>query len=99
MGMRDHVAEHFQNNPLWSGGTYNGHPVALASAYASLKYALKNKIFEQVLGKGEILKRGSSENHVLIFSIINYNRTFFLNWPFAIKIVPLSTNVARNINI
>lgn len=61
MGMRDHVAEHFQNNPLWSGGTYNGHPVALASAYASLKYALKNKIFEQVLGKGEILKRGLDE--------------------------------------
>ena len=37
LGISDKLADHFRQNPLGYGSTYNGHPVALASAYAVLK--------------------------------------------------------------
>jgi adenosylmethionine-8-amino-7-oxononanoate aminotransferase len=44
VGMRDHVADHFRENPVGGGSTYNAHPVPLASAYAALKYMVKNDV-------------------------------------------------------
>jgi len=46
VGVRDHVAEYFRKNPLGYGSTYNGHPVALASAYASLKVLLGENLVQ-----------------------------------------------------
>lgn len=48
VGCRDHVADFFMKNPIGIGSTYNSHPVGLASAYASLKYFLENKVLDNV---------------------------------------------------
>lgn len=45
-GVRDHVAEHFRKVPVMYGSTYNGHPVAVASGYATVRHMLKHKIVE-----------------------------------------------------
>lgn len=46
IGITDKMAEFFRTNPNCYGSTYNGHPVALASAYAALKVLLRDGLVE-----------------------------------------------------
>jgi len=48
VAMRTKIAEYFRKNPISVGSTYNSHPVGLASAYAAIKWSLKNHIYEHV---------------------------------------------------
>jgi len=48
MACRKHIMEAFEDKPLGWGSTYAGHPVAMACAYANVKYLLKNDIIGRV---------------------------------------------------
>lgn len=48
VAVRDHLRDYFLKNPIGTGTTYNSHPVALASAYASLKVMIKNDVIGNV---------------------------------------------------
>lgn len=46
--VRKKLADFFWNKPINIGSTYNSHPVALASAYAAVKWCLQNKLYDHV---------------------------------------------------
>lgn len=46
--MRSHVAAKLAENPVAIGSTYNGHPVALASAYGTIQQFLKKDVLSNV---------------------------------------------------
>ena len=48
VGMRDHVFDHFRENPVGYGSTYFAHPVCCAAAYATLKHILKTNLGSHV---------------------------------------------------
>lgn len=51
----DRVAQYFENNMLWGGLTYSGHPVCCAAAVANLNLYEEEKIFENVERQGRYL--------------------------------------------
>lgn len=57
VGVRDHVAEHFQTHAVGIGSTYNSHPVALASAYAALKVMLRDDHIGNSYRMGAVMER------------------------------------------
>eukprot|EP00698_Gefionella_okellyi_P007296 TRINITY_DN1773_c0_g1_i1.p1 TRINITY_DN1773_c0_g1~~TRINITY_DN1773_c0_g1_i1.p1 ORF type:complete len:516 (+),score=149.47 TRINITY_DN1773_c0_g1_i1:47-1549(+) len=61
VGVRDHVAEYFRKSPLGYGSTYNGHPVALASAYASLKVLLEQGLVENAAAMEPVMQKCMTE--------------------------------------
>jgi taurine--2-oxoglutarate transaminase len=48
IAMRDHVAKALETTPVAIGSTYNGHPVALASAYGTIQHFLKTDVLGNV---------------------------------------------------
>ena len=44
VGMRQHLKDFFEENPLGWGATYQGHPVAMACAYECVKHMLKEDL-------------------------------------------------------
>lgn len=58
VGLRDPIADHFRSHPIWAGSTYNSHPVALASAYAVLRYALREGLLERAAELEPHMKAG-----------------------------------------
>jgi len=48
VGVRDHIKQWFHENPLGWGSTYQGHPVALACAYETVKAMVEQRIPEHV---------------------------------------------------
>jgi taurine--2-oxoglutarate transaminase len=52
------MAEHFRGSPNWYGSTYNGHPVALASAYAALKQLLRGGYVENAAAMAPYMEAG-----------------------------------------
>ncbi len=46
VGMRDHVADHFDDNVFWGGLTYNSHCLGLATAEAVIKVILEDGLVE-----------------------------------------------------
>lgn len=58
VGVRDHLADHFRKNPLAIGSTYNGHPVGLASALASLRELLDRDLVGHAARMEEHMKVG-----------------------------------------
>jgi len=44
VAVRHEIKEHFENNPLGWGSTFQAHPVALAVAYETLKYILEHDL-------------------------------------------------------
>eukprot|EP01132_Coremiostelium_polycephalum_P001466 gene1466-1849_t len=53
---RSHIGEYFKTHGIGIGSTYNSHPVALASAYGSLQYFLKNNVLDNVRKMAPILR-------------------------------------------
>jgi taurine--2-oxoglutarate transaminase len=61
-----HVAEYFDNEPLWSGLTYNAHAVGCAAAISNIEVIQKEGLVEHAGEMGKLLRTGLmdlSENH------------------------------------
>jgi len=48
VGVRQKIKDYFWEHPVGWGATYHAHPVALACAYETVKYMLKEEIVEKV---------------------------------------------------
>jgi adenosylmethionine-8-amino-7-oxononanoate aminotransferase len=44
VGVREHIKQYFQDEPLGWGATYHAHPVAMACAYECVKLTLKEQL-------------------------------------------------------
>ncbi|MER3513462.1 MAG: aspartate aminotransferase family protein, partial [Chloroflexota bacterium] len=51
----DRIADYFQNNVLWSGLTYNSHPMGLAAAIATITVYKEDNLIENARRMGRIL--------------------------------------------
>jgi adenosylmethionine-8-amino-7-oxononanoate aminotransferase len=64
--MRDHVFDHFRENPMGYGCTYSAHPVCCAVAYATLQHLIQTNLIEHVQSVEPVMKEGLSrlvDNH------------------------------------
>lgn len=57
VGVRDHVAKHFQEHAVGIGSTYNSHPVALASAYAAIQVMLRDDYIGNAHRMGAVMEQ------------------------------------------
>jgi len=55
VGMRRHVADHFQNNVFYGGLTYNSHPLACAAAMATIQVYEEDHLIENAKRMGVVL--------------------------------------------
>jgi len=56
LGMRRKYAEHFENNVFYGGLTYNSHPLACATALATIQVYEDENLIERAAQMGEKLK-------------------------------------------
>ena len=56
VGMRRHIADHFQNNVFYGGLTYNSHPLACAGAIATIAVYEEDNLIENARRMGEIMR-------------------------------------------
>jgi taurine--2-oxoglutarate transaminase len=49
------IASHFDNNTLWCGLTYSGHPIACAAGVATLQVYEDDKLIENAANMGKIM--------------------------------------------
>jgi taurine---2-oxoglutarate transaminase len=56
LGMRRKYAEHFENNVWYGGLTYNSHPLACATALATIEVYEEERLIERSARMGERLK-------------------------------------------
>src|SRR5712664_973207 len=61
VGMRRHIADHFQNNVFYGGLTYNSHPLACAAALATIAVYEEEGLLENARKMGAILNRRMRE--------------------------------------
>lgn len=61
VGIRPHVAAHFDDHPFAGGLTYNSHPVALAAALATIGVYEEDGLVEHAAKLGEVLSRHHRE--------------------------------------
>lgn len=57
VGVRRPIADHFQNNVLFAGLTYNSHPMGCAAALATIGVYEEDGLIERAAKMGESLKR------------------------------------------
>jgi taurine--2-oxoglutarate transaminase len=55
VGLRAHVAEHFEKNVFAGGLTYNSHPVCLAAALATIEVMEHDQIVENAAKMGSVM--------------------------------------------
>jgi len=56
VGMRRHIAEHFQQNMFYGGLTYNSHPLACAAALATISVYEEDKLIENARRMGALMR-------------------------------------------
>src|SRR6476620_2832947 len=56
VGMRHHIAQHFQNNVFYGGLTYNSHPIGCATALATIRVYEEDKLIENAKRMGSVMK-------------------------------------------
>jgi taurine--2-oxoglutarate transaminase len=56
LGMRRRYAEHFENNVFYGGLTYNSHPLACATALATIEVYEEEGLLERATRMGERMK-------------------------------------------
>src|SRR5467141_1199698 len=56
VGMRRHIADHFQKNVFYGGLTYNSHPMGCAAALATIRVYEEDNLIENARRMGAILK-------------------------------------------
>jgi len=61
VGMRHHIAQHFQNNVFYGGLTYNSHPMGCAAALATIRVYEEDRLIENTRKMGVVMKQLGSE--------------------------------------
>lgn len=61
VGMRHHIAQHFQNNVFYGGLTYNSHPMGCAAALATLRVYEEDQLIDNARKMGAIMRRLGAE--------------------------------------
>lgn len=61
VGMRHHIAQHFQDNVFYGGLTYNSHPMGCAAALATIKVYEDDNLIENARNMGTIMKQLGAE--------------------------------------
>lgn len=61
VGMRHHIAQHFQKNVFYGGLTYNSHPVGCAAALATIRVYEEDHLIENAKKMGAIMKQLGAE--------------------------------------
>ena len=56
LGMRRHIADHFQDHVFYGGLTYNSHPLACAAALANLEAFEEDRLIENARRMGEVMR-------------------------------------------
>ena len=56
IGMRRHIADHFQNNVFWGGLTYNSHPLACAAGLATIAVYEEDNLIENAKRMGTVMR-------------------------------------------
>jgi taurine---2-oxoglutarate transaminase len=57
VGMRSHIAQHFQDKVFYGGLTYNSHPMGCAAALATIRVYEEDRLIENAKNMGNVLKR------------------------------------------
>jgi taurine--2-oxoglutarate transaminase len=57
VGMRHHIAEHFEKNVFYGGLTYNSHPMGCAAALATIAVYEEDGLIEHARRMGEAMRR------------------------------------------
>ncbi|HEV8563811.1 MAG TPA: aminotransferase class III-fold pyridoxal phosphate-dependent enzyme [Actinomycetota bacterium] len=61
LGLRPHVAGHFDENVFWGGLTYNTHPISVAAALATIRVYEEDGLIENARKMGEVMARHHRE--------------------------------------
>lgn len=61
LGMRPHIADHFQEHVFWGGLTYNTHPVSVAAALATIAVYEEDDLIEHTRKMGDVMARHHQE--------------------------------------
>jgi len=57
VGMRHHIAQHFQNKVFYGGLTYNSHPMGCAAALATIRVYEEDGLIDNAKKMGAVMKR------------------------------------------
>jgi taurine---2-oxoglutarate transaminase len=61
VGMRHHIAQHFQDKVFYSGLTYNSHPMGCAAALATIRVYEEDNLIENAKKMGVLLRHLGAE--------------------------------------
>src|SRR5215475_5842814 len=61
VGMRHHIAQHFQDKVFYGGLTYNSHPMGCAAALATIRVYEEDNLIENARKMGAIMKELGAE--------------------------------------
>ena len=61
VGMRHHIAQHFQDKVFYGGLTYNSHPMGCAAALATIRVYEEDQLIENARKMGAIMKELGAE--------------------------------------
>jgi taurine--2-oxoglutarate transaminase len=61
VGMRHHIAQHFQDKVFYGGLTYNSHPMGCATALATIRVYEEDNLLENTRKMGAIMKQLGAE--------------------------------------
>ncbi len=61
VGMRNHIAQHFQDKVFYGGLTYNSHPMGCAAALATIRVYEEDNLIENSKKMGAVLKQFGAE--------------------------------------
>ena len=61
VGMRHHIAQHFQDKVFYGGLTYNSHPMGCAAALATIQVYEEDRLIENAKKIGQVMKQLLSE--------------------------------------
>jgi len=57
VGMRHHIAQHFQDKVFFGGLTYNSHPMGCAAALATIRVYEEDRLIENAEKMGRVMKQ------------------------------------------
>jgi taurine---2-oxoglutarate transaminase len=57
VGMRHHIAQHFQDKVFFGGLTYNSHPMGCAAALATIRVYEEDRLIENAKKMGSVMKQ------------------------------------------
>ena len=61
VGMRHHIAQHFQDKVFYGGLTYNSHPMGCAAALATIRVYEEDHLIENARKMGVVMKQLGAE--------------------------------------